>query len=43
MYLNSHAWYNSGSAINAIELKDYSVYGANFAQYSHFALYGIKG
>jgi len=41
--LISHAWYNSGSAITSIEFKDYTFYGANFAQYSHFALYGIKG
>lgn len=32
--------YNSTSAITSIELKVYQ--GSNFAEYSHFALYGIK-
>ena len=43
VYLDSAAWYNSGTAINSIEFKDYTVYAGNFAQYSSFALYGIKG
>ena len=41
--LVSQAWYNSGTAISSIQFQDYTFYGANFAQYSSFALYGIKG
>ena len=41
--LVSQAWYNSGTAINSIQFQDYTVYNANFAQYSSFALYGIRG
>ena len=37
----SSGWYNSTTAVNALQF--YLDGGANFAQYSHFALYGIKG
>jgi hypothetical protein len=36
----SSAWRNT-AAVTSITLQDYS--GGSFAQYSHFALYGIKG
>jgi hypothetical protein len=38
---NSILWMNSGTAISSIQLTTYS--GSNIAQYSSFALYGIKG
>ena len=40
IYLISGAWYNSSTAINTIVLTPDA---NNFAQYSSFALYGIKG
>jgi hypothetical protein len=39
VYLISSRW-GSGNAINEI---DFTLSTGNFAQYSHFALYGIKG
>lgn len=39
IWLQSGAWYNSSSAINAITFSNST---NNFAQYSHVALYGIK-
>jgi len=39
--LNSGLWGNSGSAISSIDIVTST--GNNFAQYSTFALYGIKG
>ena len=40
--LGSTLWLNT-AAITSITLKPQSGLGASFAQYSHFALYGIKG
>lgn len=40
VYMHSGAWYNSSTAISSISL---SLDAGSFAQYSHFALYGIKG
>jgi hypothetical protein len=42
VYLDSSLWLST-SAINSITFQDYTVYGGNYAQYSSFALYGIKG
>jgi hypothetical protein len=38
--LISGAWLNNSTAINRI---DFNIGSSTFAQYSHFALYGIKG
>ena len=40
IYLNSGFW-DSTSAITSLTFA--SAYGGNIKQYSHFALYGIKG
>jgi hypothetical protein len=39
MFLNSNLWNNS-AAVSTIALK--IIGGSNFAQYSHFALYGVR-
>lgn len=39
--LFSGLWLNSSGGITSISFRDF--YGGNFAQYSSFALYGIKG
>ena len=41
VYLTSGMWENSGTAISSIKLTP--LLGASWVQYSHFALYGIKG